>query len=191
MPKFKITFSFPEIDEIHEKFVFATEEELTEQIIPQYRDRLGFIIHEVAEAPTVYERQVLSCRLDSGQGVELRKFGFYLTYGDLIEGDPYQEYNEELVNSLKTQFTPDYIPTHVRRPSEDRIKGELPVFFGVAEWVRYGEEEKLGVSSISELRVVWFMDSVGEGLGFREMLQESLAGLDWDRFAKEFDAGDL
>jgi len=189
MPRFKITFSFPEIDEIHEKFVFATEEELTDQIIPRYRDRMGFTILEVAEAPTVYDKQVLQARLDSGQVVDLRKFSFHLTYGDMIEGDPSQWINDAILENLPTKFRPKEIPTHVRKPAEDRIKGELPVFYGVAEWKRYKGLHETGSSA--ELRVVWFMDAIGEGLGFQEMLQQSLTGLDWDQLAEKYDPGDL
>ena len=187
--RFKITYTYPQDDQIHEKFVFATEEELSEQIIPRYRDRMGFTIHEVAEAPTVYDKQVLQARLNSGQLVDLRKFSFHLTYGELIEGDPNQELNEAILERLQTQFSPDYIPTHVRKPAEERIKGELPVFYGVAEWKRYKGPQD--TRSSAELRVVWFMDAIGEGLGFHEMLQQSLIGLDWDQLAEKYDPGDL
>jgi len=187
--RFKITYTYPQDDQIQEKFVFATEEELTDQIIPRYRDRMECTIHEVAEAPTVYDKQVLQARLDSGQVVDLRKFSFHLTYGEMIEGDPSQWINDAILENLSAKFRPKEIPTHIRKPAEGRIKGELPVFYGVAEWKRYKGLHETGSSA--ELRVVWFMDSIGEGLGFQEMLQQSLTGLDWDQLAEKFDLEDL
>ena len=189
MPRYKLRFSHPQDQLVYEKFIFATPEEIEDQIIPRYRDRMGLTIHELVEAPTVYDKQVLQAQLDSGKLVDLRKFSFHLTYGELIEGDPDKDLNESILERLQTKFSPKEIPTHIRRPSELSIQGELPVFYGVAEWVKYPAKEESGSSS--ELRVVWFMDSVGEGLGFREMLQESLKGLDWDDLADDFDPEDL
>lgn len=117
------------------------------------------------------------------------KSSFYLTYGNLIDGEPHHAMNEELLAGLQTKFTPDYISTYIRQPSQEQIKGELPVFYGVAEWANYKKSNEEGWSS--ELRVVWFMDSIGEGLGFQEMLQQSLRGLDWDQFAAEYDPSSL
>ena len=189
MPRFKITYSFPEKeDEILEKFIFTSQDELNNKIIPRYL-KMDLIIHEASEAPSVYDQQVLQARLDSGRLVDLGKFSFHLTYSEMIQGDPDQEYNESLLERFQTKFGPDYIPTHIRRPSEKRIKGELPVFYGVAEWKRYKGLHDTGSSS--ELRVVWFMDAIGEGLGFQEMLQQSLTGLDWDQLAENFDPEDL
>ena len=189
MPRFKITYSFPEKkNEILEKFIFTQEEELKNTIIPRYR-KMDLIIHEVSEAPSVYDQQVLQARLDSGLLVDLGKFSFHLTYSELIEGDPDQWYNESVLERLQTKFSPDFVPTHIRRPSEKQIQGELPVFYGIAEWKRYKGIQDTGSSS--ELRVIWFMDSVAEGLTFPQMLQESLMGLDWDQLAQEYDPGSL
>jgi len=59
MPRYKLIFSHPQDQIVYEKFIFATPEEVEDQIIPRYRDRMGFIIHELAEAPTVFDKQVL------------------------------------------------------------------------------------------------------------------------------------
>ena len=189
MPRYKLKFSHPQDQLVYEKFIFATPEEVEDQIIPRYRDRMGFIIHELAEAPTVFDKQVLQAQLDSGKLVDLRKFSFHLTYGELIEGDPDKDLNESILARLQIKFSPKEIPTHIRRPSELSIQGELPVFYGVAEWVNYPGIDESGSSP--ELRVVWFIDEIGEGLGFREMLQQSLRGLDWFQIAEEFDPEDL
>jgi hypothetical protein len=189
MPKFKITMSPPDAsDEIIEKTIFISEEEFVKRVAPVFYE-LNFKIHEVKEVHSVFDKQVIQAKLDSGKEVNLLKFGFHLTYGDLLEGDPDQETNERILESLRTKFSPDYIPTHIRRPSEDKVKGELPVLYGVTEWANYKKTDKEGLSS--ELRVVWFMDEVPEGLAFRQMLQESLRGLDWDRYVGEYDAGSL
>lgn len=175
-------------DEIIEKTIFITEEEFVKRVAPVFHE-LNFQIHEVKEVQSVFERQVIQAKLDCGKVVNLHKFGFHLTYEDLIEGDPDHETNERILESLKTKFSPDYIPTHIRKPSENRIKGELPVFYGVAEWACYKRNHEVGSSS--ELRVVWFMDEVPQGLAFRQLLQDSLTDLDWDRYAEEYDAQDL
>lgn len=189
MPKFKITMSPPDLsDKIIEKTIFLSEEEFVKRVAPVFHE-LNFQIHEVKEVHSVFDKQVIQAKLDSGREVNLLKFSFHLTYGDLIEGDPDQGLNESFLESLQTKFKPDYIPTHIQRPSEDRVKGELPVFYGVAEWAFYPKSQEEGQSS--ELRVVWFMDEIPQGLAFRQMLQDSLTGLDWDQFAEGYDPGDL
>lgn len=189
MPKFKITMSPPDASVgIIEKTIFISEAEFVRKIAPVFHE-LNFQIHEVKEVHSVFDKHVIQAKLDSGKGVNLVKFSFHLTYGDLIEGDPDPNSNESLLESLQTKFKPDYIPTHIRRPAEDRIKGELPVFYGVAEWACYAKSQEEGQSS--ELRVVWFMEEVPQGLAFRQMIQDSLTGLDWDQFAAEYDPGDL
>lgn len=189
MPKFKITMSPPELsDHIVEKTIFISEEELVKKFAPLFHE-LNFQIHEVKEVFSIYEKQVIQAKLDSGDPVDLLNFSFHLTYGGMIEGDPDYSWNQEILERLQNKFKTNYIPTYIRRPAENRIKGELPVFYGVAEWVRYKKIHETGQSS--ELRVIWFMDEVPEGLAFRQMLQESLRGLDWDRYAGEYDAGSL
>lgn len=191
MPRFKIIISFPDGEgENLEKFIFTSEERLTNHIIPLYEEEMGLKILEAKEVPPIYDQQVLEAQLDSGDSVELRNFSFHLTYAGLIEGDPDKEFNKSILEELQTRFRPDYIPTHIRRPRENRIKYELPVFYGKAEWVRH-KSSTSETGSSSELRVIWFMDSVLEGLSFRQMLQESLSGLDWDQVAQRYDPGSL
>lgn len=185
MPKFKITMTFPDNEgESFEKEIFITEKEFVKRFLPLYHES-NFNIHRVQEVPSVFDKQVISARLDSGREVELLKFSFHLTYGDLIEGDPDQNYHEYILEKLQTNFSKGHIPTHIRMPSEDRITGELPVFYGVAEWANYNKNHEERRSS--KLRVVWFMDTLGDGLTFREMLEQSLRGLDWEHLAEKED----
>ena len=189
MPKFKITMSPPDwSDQIIEKTIFLSEEEFVRRVAPVFHE-LNFQIHEVKEVQSVFERQVIKAKLDSGKEVNLLKFSFHLTYRDMIEGEPDENLNRLILQGLQTKFKPDYIPTHIRRPAEDRVQGELPVFYGVAEWASYKNINEEGQSS--ELRIVWFMDEVPHDLAFRQMLQDSLTGLDWDQYAEGYNPRDL
>lgn len=189
MPRFRFTLENPDLKGIQTvKEIFISNDQLVEKFLPFFHE-LNLKAVDVEEVHSVFEKQVLQAQLDNGEPVDLMNFSFHLTYSDLIEGSPDKEINEFLLESLQTKFKPDYIPTHVRRPSEDQVKGELPVFYGVAEWTCYQKSHEAGQSS--ELRVVWFIDEVPQGLAFRQMLQDSLKGLDWDQYAEEYDPGDL
>lgn len=148
----------------------------------------NFNILQIEQEPNIYEKQVIAANLDSGREVHLLNFSFKLTYGDWLEGEPEQFINEEMLVDIEREFEQNYMPTHIRRPSAERIENELPAFYGIAEWVSHSENPVAYWSS--KLRVIWFMDSIGE-LTFQEMLQQSLVGLDWDQFAQKYDPGSL
>ncbi len=141
----------------------------------------------VEELPTVYDKQIIKAQISSGKEVELRGFSFHLTYGDMMEGDPDKYWNEDVLNYLDKKFKDDYVPSIVRRPGQELIDDELPVFYGVVHWVCYGEtpEEKT-----TELRVIWFMDSIDQ-VSVQDMLEDSIAGLDWDIYARGYDPSDF
>lgn len=189
MPNFKITLSPPDgSGDIIEKTIFISEQDFLKKFASELYES-NFLIHEVKEVPSVFDKQVIQAKLDSGRVVNLLKFSFHLTYGDMIEGEPDENLNRLILRGLQTKFKPDYIPTYIRKLSEDKVKGELPVFYGVAEWASYKKIHEQGQPS--ELRVIWFMDEVPQGLLFRKMLQDSLTGLDWDQFAEEYNPEDL
>ena len=155
-------------------------------------ERIFNIIYEeyrvlVEEVKDVYEKQTIKAYLSSGREVILRGFSFRLTYGEMIEGDPDKYINEENLKRLEQEFEGNYIPTVVRRPELQSEHDDLPVFCLISEWVCYSENPG---EKTAELRVISFTDNI-ETLSLHDLLQLSLDGLDWNKFAKRFDASDI
>ena len=189
MPKYRITLELPESDgEIFQEEVFLSNQEFVKRVMPVFH-KMDALVHQVEQVPTVYEKQVIQAILDTGEPVDLLNFSFQLTYGDMIEGEPDAHYNEEILERLKRKYRESDIPTHIQKPSEEQQQRELPVFYGVAEWVKYSINTK--AENCSFLRVIWFMENISDHLRFREMLQESVKGLDWDQLAQGYDASNL
>jgi hypothetical protein len=187
MPRFKITkhpISGGDVEIEIIRFPNSILKNVTRLMKDLYHDyEVG-----VEELPNVYDKQVVMAKLSTGRALDLMNFSFHLTYGDMIEGDPDKYWNEELLNHLEKKFEKDDKPTLFRRPSQEIIEDELPVFYGIAEWKCYQGLSPEETSS--ELRVIWFIDSM-ENLSFREMIEMSLKDLDWEMHAQGYDPGDF
>lgn len=186
MPRFKITMTPKNGGELIVETLKGTSLDRVQGLASlMYAE---FNILQIEREPNIYEKQVIAATLDSGREVHLLNFSFKLTYGNWLEGEPEQFMNEEMLVDIERNFAQNHMPTYVRQPSLERIENELPAFYGIAEWVYHNENPVKDWSS--ELRVIWFMDSIAE-LSFKEMLQQSLVGLDWDKYAQKYDPSSL
>ncbi len=187
MPRFKITKTLRSGGEPEVEYTYkpnGTIESMERFYNMIYEEEYQVLVEEVKD---VYEKQTIKAYLSSGREVILRGFSFRLTYREMIEGDPDKYINEENLESLEKEFEGNYMPTVVRRPELQSEHDDLPVFCLISEWVRYSENPG---EKTTELRVISFTDHI-ETLSLQDLLQLSLDGLDWDRYAKRFDASDL
>lgn len=186
MPKFKITMSQKsdgqKVEKIMEGRELQTVITVAKMIFEEFEDI------EVEEIQSIYDRQIISSVLPTGREVELQSFSFHLTYGNMIEGDPDREGNEQILGFLKRKFEKDEVPTYIHQPSDHVIHNELPLFYGIAYWKCY--KKMVPEKWSSELRIIWFMESVDQ-VNFRELLGTSLLGVDWEKYAVGYDPGDL
>ncbi|MCH6198614.1 hypothetical protein MMU07_03415 [Aquiflexum sp. LQ15W] len=187
MPTFKITMTPQGGDEPQVRLFNARNMRSMEFIAPHLYSDCTII--QIEEEPDIFDKQVISATLACGRTVHLLGFRFHLTYSNLIEGEPDKYWNESILSELEQKYRENYMPTHIRRPSEDSIQYGLPVFYGEAEWACY--RGMSAAEKSSELRVIWFMDSIDPGLTVMAMLLQSLEGLDWEKYAQRYDPGDL
>ncbi|MGM0944502.1 MAG: hypothetical protein ACQEW9_04905 [Bacteroidota bacterium] len=184
MSKVKITFESRDGKETREEIILKRQLEFF-QWLTSKEDSTEQIV-KVEEIPSVFDKQLIQGTLDSGELVDLRKFSFHLTYGNLIEGYPDPADNMLILERLKSPPSHGQVKHHLRMPAEESIQNELPVFYGKATWVHFPEEGKP-----SELCVTWFFDRLDPQRPLHSLLQESLSGLDWHQHAEKYDASDL
>jgi len=130
----------------------------------------------------IYKEQVLSFKLKSGREVELKSFQLDLTYHEWIEGVPDKTSNKECIEKI---IPPDHwrkTPVLKILPDEHLINTFLPPFYCIALFESF--EGILSEELQSELTVIWFLSELNSG-SLLEIIQKSIADIDWDSQAEE------
>jgi hypothetical protein len=65
------------------KEIFLSDQEFLEKVLPAFPRRNARVL-EVKEVPSVYDKQVIQVKLDTGEPIDLLNFSFHLTHGDMI-----------------------------------------------------------------------------------------------------------
>jgi hypothetical protein len=82
------------------KEIFLSDQEFLEKVLPAFPRRNARVL-EVKEVPSVYDKQVIQVKLDTGEPIDLLNFSFHLTHGDMIEGEPDAYKNKEILERLE------------------------------------------------------------------------------------------